>query len=126
MLNESIPTASARTASSTVLRTTTSPLSGCPDSSTVTKMGVSNPNSISWSFIASSSLRDGPAVGGQGQRDAGGCGGHGSHHPLTRTDREGRADPGTGRARVIHRLLGHDGGVTTVAEFLRAHRDQLQ
>src|ERR1700674_1994788 len=51
MLNESIPTASARTASSTVLRTTTSPLSGCPDSLTVTKTGVSNPNSISWLFI---------------------------------------------------------------------------
>jgi transcriptional regulator with XRE-family HTH domain len=27
---------------------------------------------------------------------------------------------------VIDRLLGHDGGVTTVAEFLRARRDQLQ
>src|ERR1700730_15557601 len=63
MLNESIPTASASTASSMVLRTTTSPLSGCPDSSTVTKTGVSNPNSISWLFIASSSLRDeGPAA----------------------------------------------------------------
>src|SRR5258705_7818326 len=63
MLNESIPTASARTASSMLLRITTSPRSGCPDSSTVTKTGVSNPNSISWSFIASSSLRDeGPAA----------------------------------------------------------------
>src|SRR4051794_30033133 len=51
MLNESIPTASARTASSTVLRMTTSPLSGCPDSSTVTKANVSNPNSISWPVI---------------------------------------------------------------------------
>jgi transcriptional regulator with XRE-family HTH domain len=27
---------------------------------------------------------------------------------------------------VIHRLVGHAGGVTTVAEFLRARRDQLQ
>src|ERR1700730_1478858 len=27
---------------------------------------------------------------------------------------------------MIHRLLGHDGGVTTVAEFLRARRDQLR
>lgn len=27
---------------------------------------------------------------------------------------------------MIHRLLGHAGGVTTVAEFLRARRDQLQ
>src|ERR1700730_5887898 len=27
---------------------------------------------------------------------------------------------------MIHRLLRHDGGVTTVAEFLRARRDQLQ
>src|SRR5258708_16767994 len=63
MLNESIPTASARTASSMVLRTTTSPLSGCSDSSTVTKTGVSNPNSISSLFIASSSLRgEGPAA----------------------------------------------------------------
>src|SRR5258708_30017386 len=41
-----------------VLRMTTSPLSGCPDPSTVTNTGVSNPNSISWLFIASSSLRD--------------------------------------------------------------------
>src|SRR3954449_7611314 len=57
MLNESIPTASARTASSTVLRMTTSPLSGCPDSSTVTKANVSNPNSISWLVIARSSSR---------------------------------------------------------------------
>src|ERR1700732_4985883 len=63
MLNESIPTASARTASSMVLRTTTSPLSGCPDSSTVTKTGVTNPNSISWLFIARSPLREeGPAA----------------------------------------------------------------
>src|SRR3954447_15218237 len=63
MLNESIPTASARTASSTVLRMTTSPLSGCPDSSTVTKANVSNPNSISWLVIASSSPQSlsGPA-----------------------------------------------------------------
>src|SRR3954452_3346142 len=52
MLNESIPTASARTASSTTLRITTSPLSGCPDSSTVTKANVSNPNSISWLVIS--------------------------------------------------------------------------
>src|SRR4051812_11994239 len=63
MLNESIPTASARTASSTVLRMTTSPPSGCPDSSTVTKANVSNPNSISWLVIASSSPQSlsGPA-----------------------------------------------------------------
>src|ERR1700736_4089564 len=27
---------------------------------------------------------------------------------------------------VIHRLRGHAGGVTTVAEFLRARREQLQ
>src|SRR5260370_24670927 len=63
MLKESITTASARTASSTVLRMTTSPLSGCPDPSTVTKTGVSNPNSMSWLVIAHSSLRDeGPAA----------------------------------------------------------------
>ena len=48
------------------------------------------------------------------------------HHPLTPTGREGRADPGTGGARVIRRLLRHAGGVTTVAEFLRARREQLQ
>src|SRR5882762_610804 len=47
MLNESIPTESARTASSTVLRMTTSPASSRPDSSTVTYAGVSNPNSNS-------------------------------------------------------------------------------
>src|SRR4051794_7723175 len=63
MLNESIPTASARTASSTVLRMTTSPLSGCPDSPTVTKANVSNPNLISWLVIASSAPQSlsGPA-----------------------------------------------------------------
>src|SRR4051812_36999199 len=49
-----------------------------------------------------------------------------SHHPLTRTGREGRADPGTGRARVSRQLLRHAVTVTTVAEFLRARRDQLQ
>src|SRR4051812_27173108 len=49
-----------------------------------------------------------------------------SHHPLTPTGREGRADPGTGRARVSRQLLRHAVTVTTVAEFLRARRDQLQ
>src|SRR3954463_2018267 len=48
------------------------------------------------------------------------------HHPLTRTGREGRDDPGTDRAMVIPWLRGHAVGVTTVAEFLRARRDQLQ
>src|SRR3954468_21938403 len=49
-----------------------------------------------------------------------------SHHPLTPTGREGRADPGTGRARVSRQLLRHAVTVTTVGEFLRARRDQLQ
>src|SRR3954453_18583782 len=74
MLNESIPTASARTASSTVLRMTTSPLSGCPDSSTVTKANVSNPNSISWLVIGSSSrqsLSGPPRCAAKGRGPAG-------------------------------------------------------
>src|ERR1700737_2748238 len=50
MLNESIPTASASTASSTVLRMTTSPLSSRPDSSTLRGTNESNPNSISCSI----------------------------------------------------------------------------
>src|SRR4051812_2117806 len=48
------------------------------------------------------------------------------HHPLVPLGREGRADPGTDRAMLILRLLRHAGGMTTVAEFLRARRDQLQ
>src|SRR3982074_466042 len=51
ILNESIPTASASTASSTVLRMTTSPLSSRPDSSTVIGTNESNPNSISWTLL---------------------------------------------------------------------------
>src|SRR5918996_2260754 len=47
MLNESIPTDSASTASSTVLRMTWSPSSCRPDSSTVMGANVSNPNSNS-------------------------------------------------------------------------------
>src|SRR4051812_4444960 len=54
MLNESIPTSSASTASSMVLRMTTSPASGRPDASTVTKTGVSSPNSISGPLITNS------------------------------------------------------------------------
>src|ERR1700687_5398295 len=50
MLNESIPTASASTASSTVLRITTSPLSSRPDPSTLRGTNESNPNSISCSI----------------------------------------------------------------------------
>src|SRR5258708_4942091 len=68
MLNESIPTASARTASSMVLRMTTSPVSGHPDPSTVTKTGVSNPNSISWLVIAHSFLREEGPGGVRGSR----------------------------------------------------------
>src|SRR3954453_14566118 len=48
------------------------------------------------------------------------------HHPLTPTGREGRAGPGTDRARVSRQRLRHAVTVTTVAEFLRARRDQLQ
>src|ERR1700719_3609021 len=55
MLNESIPTASARTASSMVLRITTSPLSSLPDWSTLTATNESSPNSISCAVIACSS-----------------------------------------------------------------------
>src|SRR3979490_1276404 len=51
MLKESIPTASASTASSTVLRMTTSPLSSRPDSSTVIGTNESNPNSMSWALL---------------------------------------------------------------------------
>src|ERR1700680_1679864 len=53
MLNESIPTASATTASSTVLRMTTSPLSSPPDSSTLIGTNESNPNSMSWALLIS-------------------------------------------------------------------------
>src|SRR5258708_3990244 len=45
MLKESIPTASATTASSTVFRITWAPLIGSPASSTVTGRNVSSPNS---------------------------------------------------------------------------------
>src|SRR3954470_12730939 len=45
MLKESIPTASARTASSTALRIAWSPPIGKPDSSTVTGRNVSRPSS---------------------------------------------------------------------------------
>jgi hypothetical protein len=45
MLKESIPTASASTASSTALRITWSAAIGSPDSSTVTGKNVSSPNS---------------------------------------------------------------------------------
>src|SRR3954453_10311190 len=48
------------------------------------------------------------------------------HHPLTPTGREGRADPGTDRARGSRQLLRHAVRMTTVAEFLRARRDQLK
>src|SRR5688500_11450048 len=48
-----------------------------------------------------------------------------AHHQLMLTGREGRADPGTDRAREIRRVLRHAGEVTTVAEFLRARREQL-
>src|ERR1700730_285385 len=51
MLNESIPTASASTASSTVLRMTASPLSSRPDSSTLMGTNESNPNSTSWRLV---------------------------------------------------------------------------
>src|ERR1700682_2004895 len=55
MLNESIPTASASTASSTVSRITTSPLSSRPDSSTLRGTNESNPNSkscsIAWALL---------------------------------------------------------------------------
>src|ERR1700722_8005139 len=57
MLNESIPTASASTASSTVLRMTTSPLSSCPDSSTLIGTKESKPNSMSWVVISVPLLR---------------------------------------------------------------------
>src|SRR3954454_11376509 len=84
MLNESIPTASARTASSTVLRMTTSPLSGCPDSSTVKKANVSNPNSISSLVIASSSPQSlsGPARCATNARRPVRSTGPSSHGPL--------------------------------------------
>src|SRR5262245_54771450 len=45
MLKESIPTASASTASSTAFRIAWSPPIGCPDPSTVTGRNVSRPNS---------------------------------------------------------------------------------
>src|SRR3982074_2200653 len=51
MLKESIPTASASTASSTVLRMTASPLSSRPDSSTLIGTNESNPNSMSWGLL---------------------------------------------------------------------------
>src|SRR5207245_792054 len=51
MLNESMPTASASTASSTVLRMTTSPLSSRPDASTLIGTNESNPNSTSWALL---------------------------------------------------------------------------
>src|SRR6266853_747608 len=57
MLNESIPTASASTASSTVLRMTTSPVSSRPDSSTLMGTNESNPNSMSWGLLISVSSR---------------------------------------------------------------------
>src|SRR5260370_13042554 len=53
MLNESMPTASASTASSTVVRMTTSPLSSRPDSSTVIGTNESNPNSMSGALLIS-------------------------------------------------------------------------
>src|SRR2546428_13933718 len=55
MLNESIPTASASTASSTVLRMTASPLSSRTDSSTLMGTNESNPNSMSWALLISGS-----------------------------------------------------------------------
>src|SRR6266849_2917744 len=57
MLKESIPTASASTASSTVLRMTTSPLSSRPDSSTLIGTNESNPNSMSWTLFIFGSSR---------------------------------------------------------------------
>src|SRR5260370_21165385 len=51
MLNESMPTASASTASSTVLRITTSPLSSRPDASRLMGTNESNPNSMSWALL---------------------------------------------------------------------------
>src|ERR1700704_2420341 len=51
MLKESIPTASASTASSTVLRITTSPLSSRPDSSTLIGTNESSPNSMSCALL---------------------------------------------------------------------------
>jgi len=48
------------------------------------------------------------------------------HDPLVLAAREGRANPGTDGARMIRRLARHAVGVTTVAEFLRARREQLQ
>src|ERR1700686_1776140 len=56
MLNESIPTASASTASSTVLRMRSSPLSWWPDSPTLMGTNESNPNSMSLVVITVSSL----------------------------------------------------------------------
>src|SRR6202035_1386689 len=56
MLNESMPTASARTASSTVLRITTSPLSSRPDWSTLMGTNESKPNSMSGVVVSVSSL----------------------------------------------------------------------
>src|SRR2546423_5539170 len=53
MLNESIPTASARAASSTVFRITTSPLNSWPDSSTLMGTNESSPNSMSCGSVIS-------------------------------------------------------------------------
>ena len=64
--------------------------------------------------------------GAKGSETRCGCGGHGRSIRPRATVREGRADPGTGGARVIRRVLRHAGGVTTVAEFLRARREQLR
>src|SRR5580698_2382683 len=52
MLNESMPTESASTASSTVLRMTTSPLSSRPDSSTLMGTNESSTNSKYWLCIS--------------------------------------------------------------------------
>src|SRR6202011_2450513 len=67
MLNESIPTASASTASSPVLRMTASPRSSRPDSSTLMGTNESNPNSMSWRLVIfdSSRLKPGSSIGSQ-------------------------------------------------------------
>src|SRR5438094_506944 len=51
MLKESIPTASARTASSTALRIAWSPLTGCPEWATVTGTTAKRPNSFIYHYV---------------------------------------------------------------------------
>src|SRR6185436_480476 len=98
MLNESIPTESARTASSTVLRMTWSPSRSCPDSSTVTGAGVSNPNSNSSADIVVSLLSSRACC-----ELASSAPGHPAEQELERQSRPER------RRRDLRELLRFDG-----------------